>query len=182
MTSFSQTIYSVSAVNITLERVASASLNTQRAFAYKTVVNLTRLVLKVFDSDVAADGFRVDVSFNISLIEEFGKYMMVVDNNIMPAARRILEIVPKGNSSYNTHSNHVDYLRLNHLQNAKSNLAINITNHVQNTGITLSFRTPYVFGHPLFFTEIINFAYLMFRTYEKFGYFPFPLFSDTYIF
>jgi len=142
VTSFSQTIYSVSAVNITLERVASASLNTQRAFAYKTVVNLTRLVLKVFDSDVAADGFRVDVSFNISFIEEFGKYMMVVDNNIMPAARRILEIVPKGNSSYNTHSNHVDYLRLNHLQNAKSNLAINITYHVQNTVITLSFRTP----------------------------------------
>jgi len=50
------------------------------------------------------------------------------------------------------------------------------------TVITLSFRTPYVFGHPLFFTEIINFAYLMFRTYENFGYFPFSLFSDTYIF
>ena len=44
------------------------------------------------------------------------------------------------------------------------------------------FQTPYVFGHPLFFTEIINFAYLMFRTNENFGYFPFPLFSDTYIF
>ena len=138
VTSFSQTVYSESDVNITLERVASASLNTQRAVAYTTVVKLTRLVLKVFDSDVAADGFIVVVSFYISFKEEFGEYVLVVENNIMPAARRILEIVPQGKSSYNTHYNHIDYLRLNNLLNAKLNRVINITKYVQQSKVCIS--------------------------------------------
>ena len=36
------------------------------------------------------------LSFNISSQEEFGEYQFVVANNVMPAARRVIKIVPGG--------------------------------------------------------------------------------------
>ena len=97
MTSFSLKIYSVSPVNVTLE---SASQNTQRTLTYTTHDNQTRVTLKVFDSDVEADGVTVVVSFTISSQEEFGEYQLVISNNIMPAVRRIIEIVSEGDIFY----------------------------------------------------------------------------------
>jgi len=97
MTSFSLKIYSVSPVNITIE---SASHNTQRTLAYTTQNKPTRVALKVFDSDVEADGVTVVVSFTISSQEEFGEYQLVISNNIMPAVRRIIEIVSEGDIFY----------------------------------------------------------------------------------
>ena len=94
MTSFSQNIYSVSPVNVTLERQTSASMTTRINLV--TYVKQTRVALKVFDSVVEADGVSVFVSFYISSQEEFGEYQFVVANNVMPIARRAIEIVPGG--------------------------------------------------------------------------------------
>jgi len=99
VTTFSQKIYSVSPVNVTTERKTSASLNT-RINLTTTDVKQTRVALSVFDSVVEADGVTVVLSFNIRSQEEFGEYQMVVANNVMPAARRAIEIVPEGITLY----------------------------------------------------------------------------------
>jgi len=65
-----------------------------------TDIKQTRVALKVFDSVVQADGITVVLSFNISSQEEFGEYQFVVANNVMPAARRAIEIVPEGITLY----------------------------------------------------------------------------------
>ena len=65
-----------------------------------TDVKQTRVALKVFDSVVEADGITVVLSFNIRSQEEFGEYQFVVANKIMPAARRVIEIVPEGISLF----------------------------------------------------------------------------------
>jgi len=99
VTSFSQKIYSVSPVNVTLERKTSA-LKTNRIDLVTTFVKQTRVTLKVFDSVVEAGGFTVYLSFYMSSQEEFGEYQFVVANNVMPAARRDIEIVPEGITFY----------------------------------------------------------------------------------
>jgi len=99
VTTFSQKIYSVSPVNVTLERQTSASLNTSINLT-TTDVKQTRVALNVFDSVVEADGITVVLSFNISSKEEYGEYQIVVANNVMPAARRAIEIVPEGITLY----------------------------------------------------------------------------------
>jgi len=86
----------VSPVNATLERQTSALITTH----ITTDVKQTRVALKVFDSVVEADGVTVVLSFNISSQEEFGEYQFVVANNVMPAARRAIEIVPGGITLY----------------------------------------------------------------------------------
>jgi len=101
VTSFLQKIYSVSPVNVTLERQTNASLNT-RIHLNITVVENTRVELKVIDSVIEADGVTVVVSFTISSQEQFGEYQLVVSNNVMPAARRAVEFVPEGTLSYYT--------------------------------------------------------------------------------
>jgi len=65
-----------------------------------TDIKQTRVALKVFDSVVQADGITVVLSFNISSQEEFGEYQFVVANNVMPAARRAIEIVQGGITLY----------------------------------------------------------------------------------
>jgi len=103
VTSFSQKIFSVSPVNVTLERLA-ISRYTGRALTYTIVFIQTRLALTVFHSDVSADGLTVVVSFNVRFPEEFGEYQLVIANNIEPDAIRMVEIIPEGNRSYNIHS------------------------------------------------------------------------------
>jgi len=93
-------VYSVSPINVTLERPASASMKTRSVLTYTTVVNQTRVALKVFNSDVDADGFIAVIQLSISSQEEFGKYKLVIENNIMPAAIRSIEIVPEGTVSF----------------------------------------------------------------------------------
>jgi len=104
VTSFSQKIYSVSPVIVTLERQTSVSLNTRTTFTYTCVVTQTRLTMRVFDSDVNADGFVAVVKLNISSHEEFGEYRLIVSNNITPASSRIIEIVAEGSLFYNTYT------------------------------------------------------------------------------
>jgi len=99
VTSFSQKMYSVSPVNVTLERQTSASMTT-RVHLTTTNVKQTRVALKVFDSVIEEDGVTLELSFNISSQEEFGEYQLVVANNVMPASRRAIEIVPEGISLY----------------------------------------------------------------------------------
>jgi len=65
-----------------------------------TYVKQTRVALEVFDSVVEADGITVVLSFNISSQEEFGEYQCVVANNVLPAARRAIEVVPEGITLY----------------------------------------------------------------------------------
>jgi len=100
--SFSQKIYSVYPVTVTLERQTSASPNTRKALTYTTAVSQTRVTIRVFDSDVNTDGFVAVVTLNISSEEEFGEYRLIVSNNITSAASRIIEIVSAGTVSYNT--------------------------------------------------------------------------------
>ena len=99
VTTFSQKIYSVSPVNVALERQMSASMIT-RINLTTTDVKQTRVALKVFDSVVEAGGVTVVLSFNINSPKEFGEYEFVVANNVMPAARRAIEIVPEGIALY----------------------------------------------------------------------------------
>ena len=101
--SFSQKIYSMSPVNVTLERQPTSSLNTS-IYLNTTDVKQTRVALKVFDSVVEADGVTVVVSFKINSQEEFGEYQLVIANNVEPAARRAIAIVPRGTVSYNTYT------------------------------------------------------------------------------
>ena len=89
----------MSPVNATLERQTSAS-KTTRIHLTTTDVKQSSVVLKVFDSDVKAEGVTVVLSFSISSQEEFGEYQFVVANNVMPAARRAIEIVPEGITLY----------------------------------------------------------------------------------
>jgi len=103
LASFSQKIYSVSPVTVTVERQTSASTNTRKAFTNTSVVNRTRVTLRVFDSDVNANGFVAVVKLNISSHEEFGEHRLIVSNNITPASSRIIKIVPAGTVSYNTY-------------------------------------------------------------------------------
>jgi len=65
-----------------------------------TDIKQTRVALRVFDSVVEADGVTVILSFNISSQEEFGEYQFVVANNVMPAARRAIAIIPEGITGY----------------------------------------------------------------------------------
>jgi len=103
VTSFSQKIYSVSPVNVTLERQPTASQNA--SIHLNTIdVKQTRVALKVFDSVVEADGVTVVVSFKINAQEEFGEYQLVIANNVEPAARRAIAIIPPGTVSYNTYT------------------------------------------------------------------------------
>jgi len=99
VTTFSQKIYSVSPVNVTLGRQTSLSM-ISRINLTTTDVKQTRMALKVFDSFVEAVGVTVVLSFNISSQEEFGEYQFLVTNNVMPAARRAIEIVPGGITLY----------------------------------------------------------------------------------
>jgi len=103
VTSFSQKIYSVSPVNVTLERQTSASMTIRINLNITDAKLQTRMALKVFDSFVEVDGVTVVVSFTIRSQEEFGEYQFVVANNVIPAARRAIEIVPEGTVSCNTH-------------------------------------------------------------------------------
>jgi len=73
---------------------------TTRVNLTTTDVKQTRVALKVFDSVVEADGVTLELAFNISSQEEFGEYQLVVANNVMPASRRAIEIVPEGISLY----------------------------------------------------------------------------------
>jgi len=93
----------VSPVNVTLERQPTASLNTS-IHLNTTDVKQTRVALKVFDSVVEADGVTVVVSFKINSQEEFGEYQLVISNNVEPAARRAIAIIPPGTVSYNTYT------------------------------------------------------------------------------
>jgi len=99
VTLISQKIYSVSPVNVTLERQMTPLITT-RINLTTTDVKHTRVALNVFNSVVEADGVTVVLSFNISSQDEFGKYQIVVANNVMPAARRAFEIVPEGITFY----------------------------------------------------------------------------------
>jgi len=67
---------------------------------YTTVVNKTRVSLKVFDSDVDVDGFIAVIQLTISSQEEFGEYQLVIANNIKPAASRSVAIVPEGTALF----------------------------------------------------------------------------------
>jgi len=73
---------------------------TTRIHLTTTDVKQSTVMLKVFDSDVKAEGVTVVLSFTISSQEEFGEYQFVVANNVMPAARRAIRIVPEGNTLY----------------------------------------------------------------------------------
>jgi len=100
VTSFSLRIYSVSPVNVTLERQPTASQNAS-IHLNTTNVKQTRVALKVFDSVVEADGVTVVVSFKINSQKEFGEYQLVIANNVEPAARHTIAINPQGIVSYN---------------------------------------------------------------------------------
>jgi len=89
----------VSPVNVTLERQPTASM-TARIQLNTTVVEKTPVRLKVFESVVEADGVTVVLSFHIRSQEEFGEYQLVVSNNVMPAARSAVKIVPEGTGAY----------------------------------------------------------------------------------
>jgi len=86
---------------------------TSRINLTTTDVKQTRMALKVFDSFVEADGVTVVLSFNISSQEEFGEYQFVVANNVMPAAKRAIEIVPGGITIYTY--NYCVHVRLSRL-------------------------------------------------------------------
>jgi len=86
---------------------------TSRINLTTTDVKQTRVALNVFDSVVEADGITVVLSFIISSQEEFGEYQFVVANNVMPAARRAIEIVPGGITLYTY--NYCVHVRLSRL-------------------------------------------------------------------
>ena len=65
-----------------------------------TDIKQTRVALKVFDSIVEAGGVTVVLSFTLNSQDEFGEYQFVVANNVMPAARRAIKIVPEGIALY----------------------------------------------------------------------------------
>jgi len=93
----------MSPVSVTLERQPTASLN-NRIQLTLIDVKKTRVALEVFDSVVEAEGVTVVVSFKINSQEEFGEYQLVIANNVEPAARRAIAIIPPGTVSYNTYT------------------------------------------------------------------------------
>ena len=89
----------MSPVIVTLERQTSASMTTRIKLNTTDIIQ-TRVALRIFDSDVEADGITLVLSFNISSKEEFGEYQFVAANSVMPAARRAIEFVPEGITLY----------------------------------------------------------------------------------